>query len=167
MKLLFLVNDVIYPESGIGKKIISQSNALKYIAKDFYFAFTDESFKYRNVNGVPILEKKSFFNKYFFRYRFSSLFNFIKNEGITVIYIRYTHFSSPGFISFIEKLKKIDVEIIIEVPTFPYDSEYEKLGLISKCKLFIDRKYRDKLRNYIDKCITFTSINQPIFGIET
>ncbi|HIF9327278.1 TPA: glycosyltransferase [Photobacterium damselae] len=167
MKLLFLVNDVLYPDTGIGKKIISQANALKSIAEDFYFVYTDESFNYRNINGVPVSEKGSIFNKYIFRYRFDSLFEFILSEGINVIYIRYTHFSSSGFIAFVKKLKRIDVQIIIEIPTYPYDSEYEQLGITSKCKLFIDRIYRNKLRHYVDKCITFTSVNQPIFGIET
>ncbi|MEZ9235314.1 glycosyltransferase [Shewanella sp. 10N.286.52.A9] len=167
MKFLFLVNDVMSPGSGIGKKIISQCDAVKPLVNEFYFASTDNSFEFRNVNGVKLFEGDLLLRRWLFRYCFSSLFDFVKLKSIDVVYIRYTHFSSPSFIVFTQKLKSIGVKIIIEVPTYPYDYEYKKLGLTSNLKLLIDKFYRKRLSKYIDKCVTFTAVEDDIFGIDT
>lgn len=71
-------------------------------------------------------------------------------EDIDFMYIRY-FYSSPWFISYLKFLKKINLKIILEVPTYPYDGEV-------KDNFFIrwDKKYREELHKYVDKVVTYS-----------
>lgn len=72
-------------------------------------------------------------------------------ENIDFIYIRY-FYSSPWFISYLKFLKKINLKIILEIPTYPYDGEV-------KDNFFTgwDKKYREELYEYVDKIVTYSN----------
>lgn len=83
-------------------------------------------------------------------------------NDVFCIYIRYflCDNSLIKVLKFIKK--KYNIKIIIEIPTFPYDNEM----CVCNPKLYKDKFTRTKLKNYVDKIITF-SADKFIFGIPT
>lgn len=79
-------------------------------------------------------------------------------EGIDFIYIRY-FYSSPWFVSYLKFLKKINLKIILEIPTYPYDGEV-KDNFFARW----DKKYREELHKYVDKVVTYSE-DKEIWGI--
>lgn len=167
MNILFLINDVLEPGSGIYNKIMAQSSAFNNISHEYYFVHSATNYKSRIINEHCSINENTFAGKYFLRYRFKGLLNFILSKSIDVVYIRYTHFSSPTFIYFISKLRNNDIKIVLEIPTFPYDIEYSGLGFISQVKLLVDKCFRKYLSKYVTLCATFTECDEKIFAIDT
>jgi len=79
-------------------------------------------------------------------------------EGIDFIYIRY-FYSSPWFISYLKFLKKANLKVILEIPTYPYDGEV-KDNFFTRW----DKKYREELHKYVDKAVTYSN-DKEILGI--
>lgn len=71
-------------------------------------------------------------------------------EDIDFMYIRY-FYSSPWLISYLKFLKKINLKVILEIPTYPYDGEV-KDNFFTKW----DKKYRKELHKYVDKVVTYS-----------
>ncbi|MEG1313226.1 MAG: glycosyltransferase, partial [Bacilli bacterium] len=166
-KLLFLINDPVFSGNGVSIKIQSQLEALSNLCQHVYFSHLSEDGKKRLVDNHCLKNNKILENiPYLQRYDFKSLLDFIFSNKVDILYIRYTHFSSPGFIGFLKILSENKIRIILEFPTYPYDDEYKSLPLKSNIKLFIDKKYRKNLRKYVDKAVTFTD-DFDIFGIPT
>lgn len=72
-------------------------------------------------------------------------------KGIDFIYIRY-FYSSPWFISYLKFLKKINLKVILEIPTYPYDGEV-KDNFFTRW----DKEYREELNKYVDKVVTYSN----------
>ena len=63
-------------------------------------------------------------------------------------------------------LKGKNIKIILEIPTYPYDLEYTNVNFLAKLKHSIEKIYRQKMKKYIDRIVTFTN-DEEIFGIKT
>lgn len=166
---LFWVNDFIDEDSGVGKKIKSQYHSMKMIFDNVSFSFLDK----KNIDFVRVFNGRVIdrcnecsIKRKFLIYQYANLYAEIINNNINFLYIRYTHFASPQFLIFLRKLKLRGVTVYLEVPTYPYDSEYETLNLIAKNKLFLDKIFRRYFIHYVDRIVTFTS-ERKIFGVET
>ncbi|MCM3386844.1 hypothetical protein M3649_01710 [Ureibacillus chungkukjangi] len=79
-------------------------------------------------------------------------------------YFRYD-LSSSSFINLLRVINAKVEKTIIEIPTFPYEEEYYA-SIAHKVKIFIDRLYRKKLKNYVNKIVTYYRTDS-IFGIGT
>lgn len=81
----------------------------------------------------------------------------------SAIYIRRYVFDS-SFNKLICELRRIkpDLNIIVEVPTFPYDSEWA--SLVDFPLLVKDRHSRKALKNYVNRIVTFFD-DDSIFGV--
>src|SRR5665647_1646028 len=132
MNALFLVSETLTDFGGVSKKIIAQVNALKnlglHVALSYLEANVKDEFTGRFINEEKIDKYASFpvINQIQWRCQYRSLFNYINDKGIQVVFIRYIHFANPFFISFLKKLKRINVTILLEIPTYPYDQENKK-----------------------------------------
>ena len=147
MKCVFLTFNYI-PNSGIGIKIKSQVSALKTLV-DCDFIYTNSIGIY--VNDIRISGSKiSYYNRNFHYLCLGRLNQMLK--GYDVIFLRYSHFfnalNSRPWASLLERNN-----IVIEIPTFPYDGEYKtfnlsyirylsernvRYGLLAKSKLIIN-----------------------------
>jgi len=80
------------------------------------------------------------------------------------IHIRYP-FSSPIFNSFLKKVLTINpnIKIFLEIPTFPYDNEFETLK--AKAILAVDKMYRKQLDKYIHRIIHY-GVETDVFNIQ-
>lgn len=162
MKLIFITYEYNeeYSKTGIGKKIDSQFNALKSFFEETYISGGNENYYY--IHGTEYKVKYS--NNFQKRIqRLELLKKFIIEKKITYVYLRYAHFADSKFTKFLEEISKFCV-IIVEIPTYPYDSEY-KFGFNKRYLSFIiEKKHRNKMEKYIDYIVTFSE-DEKIFGV--
>jgi len=170
MNTLFLVNEPLTEFGGISKKILAQVNALKRLGLQVALSYLEtngnDELKGRYVNE-EMIDKYSeipFISKLQFRCNYKNLYRYVKEKGIQLVYMRYTHFANPFFISFLKKLKKSGVIVLLEIPTYPYDQEYRDLKTSSKIVLLIERFSRRWFKDLVTRIITL-SHDSSIFGI--
>jgi len=171
-KLVFIIFHGIREGDGVSNKIQSQINAFKnnnYIV-DFSYLVQEDGFlkkRYYNDTLIETAKDRYYSQKYGYKYRYNALFKKIIEQNANAVYIRYTHFANPIFILFLSKLKKKNIKILLEIPTYPYDNEYIDVKKI-KQKLFIqtEKISRQLFKYYCDKIITLSS-DKKIFGTDT
>jgi len=170
MNTLFLVSDALTDFAGISKKILAQVNALGHCGMRVDLSYLEANNKNeytgRYING-KIIDKYSnipIISKFQWRCKYKNLFNYVQANEIKLVYIRYIHFANPFFISFLRKLKKSGIKILLEIPTYPYDQEYRNLKFTSKIVLLIEKLSRRKFKKYVTQVITLTR-HTTIFGI--
>jgi len=175
MKALYIIFHSLNKNVGITKKIHSQVKALNNVGVKtslVYFKLdNDNKCESRWIDSCLFEKYKTTFaikKNWKWRFSFNNILNYIIQHNIDFIYIRYTHFANPFFISFLKKLKQNDVKILLEIPTFPYDKEYKyinKSGLL-KVILLIEKFYRRKFKKNITSIITFSN-KENIFQVPT
>jgi len=174
MKLLIIIfHDIESLSSGIGKKILAQYNAFINLNIDTSITYlaTDKNnhFDRRMVNNTLLEKYKTKFGihkRWQWRFRYKKLIEYIENNDINTVYLRYTHFANPFFINFLRKLKILGVFIIMEIPTYPYDHEYHNIKPILKFALLIEHCCRQYFKNYVNLIVTFSN-EKEIFGVRT
>ena len=102
----------------------------------------------------------SFFNIHIAKTFFYKAINTTLPDDYDLIYIRYT-LSDKYFIQLVSNIKG---KVVIEFPTYPYETEFK--GLINKLRIRIDRNWRRKLHLYVHKAIHFGP-HEEIYGIPT
>lgn len=163
MRILYLnyINIESKQFIGVKNKLLGQIRALKNLGNDVSYTFCRENkliyVDNDNVENI-LFEFKNSNQKRFKKYN-DKLINKIMKDNIEAVYIRYTLLEN-NFIRFTKKLKKNNIRVFLEIPTYPYDNE------ISKVKLLIDKIYRINLRKYIDNIIVSSGIYKNIYGVE-
>lgn len=168
MKSLFFVNEPIKTASGVGKKILSQFKALKQLTHDCELVQLNiDDNRYSRFVGDKILEKFGRGKLSYIRSLFSynTLFKYIVDNGVEFIYIRYSHFANPSFIYFLRQLHNHSVRIALEIPTYPYDQEYNNVKGIRRFKFYLDKVFRLSIGKYVTKIVTFSE-DSCIWGAE-
>ena len=166
MKILYL-NFVPSYELGVLKKMEFQKKSLeKYGINVFSTSIKKDTFYFDNDKIFVFKEGKNIKNKILRKLQqiliLKKIVNLIKINKINVLYFRY-ELTEIQHLYFFRYLKKIlDLKIIIEIPTYPYDKEYTKLSY----KILSDKILRKYNKKYVDRIVTFSSDNE-IFGIKT
>lgn len=138
--------------SGVTKKIKAQSKAMEALGNRVYIAGVNgDKYSILNEEGGILIKDKSFFQKR--RLIFSFMLKQIIEKKIDIVYLRMM-LSGPSLIVFLRELKKKNVKIIMEVPTYPYD--HEAHGVRAKVILLLDRIYRKKYSGLVDRIVTFS-----------
>lgn len=176
MKVLFLTPTSLNEYSGIDKKVIAQYNALKNNGLDIELCYIDrkaDTIERKIFQKNNLLKKGKFKNKILRKiesillyWNFKDIENYILQNKIELIYVRYVYTSNPRFIKFLKKLKEKNIKIFLEIPTYPYDQELLNGNISSKLKLYIDKYYRKSLKGLVDKIVTFSE-DREIYGIPT
>lgn len=118
-------------------------------------------------------KKRNFLNKIIHRMPFidsewSELNEITDSEIIDTnfVYIRKPIFLTKFFVKKIKKWKTInpDLKILLEIPTYPYDLEFNKN--FSNYFLILKDKYWRKKIKFIDRIVTFSD-DLEIFGVKT
>lgn len=165
-KLLFLIFHGFDPNNGISKKISYQVDALKACGMEVSLCYMDETQgKKRYVNDTVIADYgNGVMSKIKKRMEFTSIARYATDNGIEFVYIRSNHNANPFTIRMVKKMKKTGMKVVMEIPTYPYDSEYEAQGMSRQ--IFQDRIFRNQLAKHLDAIVTFSDYDE-IFGQRT
>ncbi|MGL5957718.1 MAG: glycosyltransferase family 1 protein [Phocaeicola sp.] len=170
MNILFLVYHGFSLKSGISKKIASQLNGLEANGHKLYLA----SYEIDGTNERVCIINKTVVARYgkgkwgalHKRCSYSKLFSTIQQLDIDLVYARSFHNATPFTIHFFRKLKDANIPAVLEIPTYPYDQEYNGCPLSSKIELCIDKLFRKKLASLLSGIVTFSN-HKTIFGQRT
>lgn len=152
--------DLQNQSDGVSKKIIYQIDCFKRNGFDV-IEYDSNSMKYTLKTALGILVEKIFG----YSYTSSNLLNVLSKEKtgkIDFVYIR-KDFCNKKQIDALCRIRynNPDVKILVEYPTYPYDEEIR--GRRKIFALPIDKKNRDKMKNYIDRAVTFSD-DKILFG---
>ena len=165
-KALFLIFHGFDPNNGISKKIMYQVDALRACGMEVQLCYMDETnTKKRLIDRTVIADYGSgFMGKLFKRTSFSSITNYAINHDIKFVYIRSNHNANPFTIRMVKQMKQAGMKVVMEIPTFPYDSEYAAQGMSRQ--ILQDKLFRNCLAKQLDAIVTFSDYDL-IFGKRT
>ncbi len=159
MKLLMISEEDLSKKIGVGKKIFGQAKAFSALGFETSLLFVSEERLWLWHIGK---EKKEIGS---IRGNLDILFSFYqkcweeaKNLKPDAVYIR-APFTEFFYLRFLRKLKKLQVKVVVEYPTFPYDHEYQSKTIFKRAALLVDRFFRSSLQQYVDLTVTYTDRN--------
>ena len=132
MKILFLIFHGFNLANGISKKIHYQVKALCDNGFETHLCWMNEEYgdKRRMIDNMILKNHgNGIKGKILKRTDLSCIKDYMIDNQITHLYIRSDHNASPFLISFLKKVKTQNIKIALEIPTYPYDQEYDKLGV--------------------------------------
>ncbi len=167
-KLLFFtkMNFGISGSGGIKNKVFAQVKAFEELG------LKTDLFYFQNKNIILNTQEKTIVkttqNKIsFLSYLYGGFLNKIDICSYDYIYIR--HFlTNPLFLVLLTliKIRNKKIKIFMEIPTFPYQFEFDLMSIKKQLEQKIDKLCTYFFRFYIDKIVTFSS-KPCIFGIPT
>ena len=171
MKILFLVYHGFSEHSGISKKIHYQVKGLKengYDVRLCYYDFSPEGHRCRYVDSEMIKDYgKGKWAGIRQRFDYDCVYDYCIKEGIQFVYARCFMNATPWLIHFFKKIHKAGIRAVTEIPTFPYDQEYNRHTSWNMLLEFrIDKCFRRRLYKYMDAMVTFSDAKE-IFGQRT
>lgn len=170
MNILFLIYHGLSNASGISKKILYQIKGMRELGHHVdicTYLVTEEGHRTRMVNDEIIQDygtgKLAAIKK---RIDYKSVYEYAINHKIDMVYVRSFHNANPFTINLFQSLRKKGIKIAMEIPTYPYDQEYDGFPLVTRIGIKIDRIYRHKLAKQTNAIVTFTN-DKEIFGQHT
>ena len=100
------------------------------------------------------------------RIDFDCIYDYCKDNGIQFVYARCFQNASPFLIRFFRKLKKLGIKAVTEIPTYPYDQEFDTFSRQERLGLKIDQMFRNRLYREQSAVVTFSDA-ETIFGQRT
>ena len=166
MKILFLIFHGFNPSNGISKKISYQLDAFKANGHEAHICYMEEKDSKRRMIDDQIIRdygngRKS---KILKRIEFCSIVNYAISQKTNFVYIRSNHNANPFTIWMVKQMKKAGMKVVMEIPTYPYDSEYHTQRMNKQ--IFQDKIFRKYLAKQLDAIITFSDYEE-IFGQKT
>ena len=165
-KALFIIFHGFDPNNGISKKISYQVKALKECGLAVHLCYMDESTSKRRMVDEKIIADygHGVMSKIRKRIDFASITRYAKKSGIEFVYIRSNHNANPFSVHMVRQMQKYGMKVVMEIPTYPYDSEYKAQGMSKQ--IFQDKLFRNTLAKYLDAIVTFSDYDS-IFGQRT
>lgn len=182
MKILFLIYHGFSEHSGISKKIRYQVKGLLQNGHEVHLCYYD-----RGKNGhwqrmidvyspqtsdiEPLTICLSDFDTGKMaglrqRISYRAIYDYCVDQKIEMVYSRCFMNANPWLNYFFYLLRKAGVKAVMEIPTYPYDQEFEGFSRIERLQLRIDQLFRKGLARQLEAIVTFTNQKQ-IFGQRT
>ena len=170
MKILFLVYHGFSEHSGISKKIHYQVKGLRENGHDVrlcYYGFAENGHRCRYIDDKVIADYGTgMLAGARQRIGYSCIYDYCVREKIEFVYARCFQNANPVLTRFFKKLRKAGIHAVTEIPTYPYDHEFDGFPLMVKAGLFVDKMYRNSLSRRMDAIVTFSDA-EKIFGQKT
>ena len=170
MKILFFIYHGFSDISGISKKMQYQIDGLRQsgnIVDVCQYTFLENGHRVRMVNEDVIQDygvgRLAAIKK---RIDYSGIKDYIKSHNYDIVYVRSFHNANPFTINLFRCIKSTGAKIAFEIPTYPYDKEYQGFSIRNRIGLKIDKLFRNKLVSISDAVVTFTD-DKTIFGKRT
>lgn len=168
MKALFLIFHGFDAFNGISKKIRYQVKALQACGLDvrtcYYEVGTDGHRRWMADEEVIADFGTGTRAKVKNRFSFGAIARYVRREKIQLVYIRSYHNANPFTIGMVGAFKKSGCQVVLEIPTYPYDQEYITMRM--RTLLLIDQCFRHALAHKVDGIVTFSNA-KTIFGGRT
>jgi len=170
MRILFLVYHGFSEHSGISKKIHYQVKGLRDNGHDVrlcYYGYAENDHRCRFVDS-EVLKDYGTGNIAGLRQRtnYRCIYNYCLRETIEFVYARCFMNANPWLICFFKRLQKAGIKAVTEIPTYPYDGEFEGATGLRRLNFIIDKLFRKRLYQYMDAMVTFSDARE-IFGQRT
>ena len=170
MKILYLTYHGLSEHSGISKKILAQVEGLRQNGHTVYlctYIIDENRQRKRMVNNVCIENYGTgTWAKIKNRFCYSSIIRFAVEQDIELVYIRSFNNANPMTVKLVRKFKMAGMKVVMEIPTYPYDREYDGTSWKVKANLYIDKLFRKLLAKHTDRIVTFSDAPK-IFGQNT
>lgn len=170
MKAIFIVFHALAEYSGITKKIRYQVKALNDCGVETELCYLGWDEFGNQVRWVGDKVQKNFGTgikaKIEKRFEYNSLYHYIIDNNISLVYMRSMINAEPFIIRFAKKLRRKGVKVVMEIPTFPYDHEGKELSLSNKIRSKLNNKFRYSQAKNLDAIITFSDYDR-IFNQRT
>ena len=170
MNILFLIYHGFSEVSGISKKIRYQINGLRRLGHQVFvctYAIREDGHRVRFIDDQPLQDfgngRLAAMKK---RCCYGAVVKFAIDKKIDFVYARSFHNANPFTIKMFKAFKRTGIKSVIEIPTYPYDQEYNDAGRMGKLELAIDKLFRKQLAKQTDAIVTFTQ-EKEIFGQRT
>lgn len=170
MKAIFIVFHALAEYSGITKKIRFQVKALNDCGVETELCYLGWDEFGNQVRWVGDKVQKNFGTgikaKIEKRFEYNSLYHYIIDNNISLVYMRSLINAEPFIICFAKKLRRKGIKVVMEIPTFPYDFEGKELPLPNKIRFYINKLFRYSQAKNLDAIITFSDY-EKIFNQRT
>ena len=170
MKILFLVYHGFSEVSGITKKIRAQVKGLKQCGHDVhlcYYDFAPNGHRCRFVDGSVLCDYgQSALAGLRQRTDYRRVADYCRLNGVDMVYARCFQNANPYLIGFFKRLRREGIKAVTEIPTYPYDHEFDTFGLKARLELRIDKLFRRCLYREMEAVVTFSDAD-TIFGQRT
>ncbi len=170
MKILFLVYHGFSEVSGISKKIHYQVKGLRQNGHEVhlcYYDFAENGHRCRYVDDEGLADYgKGMQAGLRQRIEYGSVFDYCQLNGIQLVYARCFQNANPFLVRFFARLKRAGIKAVMEIPTYPYDQEFQGFSRTERLQLRIDQLFRHRLAKQLEAIVTFTN-KQQIFGQRT
>lgn len=174
-KVLYITTVDISSDSGVRKKIYGQIRVMResgfevalIASKGDDIVVVEVGPKGEERTGVV----DSYMNKgplRFFnltRSLYRSAYEIANKDNYDAVFIRYS-LAERNLVKMLSRLKEKGIKIFIEIPSYPYDLEYENKQWYKNIGLYIDKRYRNKLKDYVDIIFTPSPQQETIYGIK-
>lgn len=168
LKVLFFIFHGFSEHNGISKKIWGQINGLQQNGAQVtlcHYHVTSDGHRVWKIDEKVLVDLGTGpMAKIRKRIDYSAIANYVLANHFSLIYMRSDHNANPFTIHLVKKMRRTGAKVIMEVPTYPYDQEYNTPKM--KLELFVDRLYRDQLAKQLDAVVTFSNVD-VIFGQKT
>jgi glycosyltransferase involved in cell wall biosynthesis len=182
MKILFLVYHGFSEVSGISKKIHYQVKGLCQNGHEVHLCYYDQGQNGHWQRQIKVYDSQwSIDNEQCTtiedfgtgkmaglrqRISYGEVYNYCISKGIQMVYARCFQNANPWLNLFFGRLKKASIKAVMEIPTYPYDQEFEGFSRTERLQLRIDQMFRKGLARQLEAIVTFTN-EQHIFGQRT
>lgn len=170
MKVLFLVYHGFSEVSGISKKIHYQVKGLRengYEVHLCYYDFDMNGHRCRYVDDEVIQDYGTgVWAGLRQRIDYHCIYDYCKLNGIQFVYARCFQNANPWLIKLFKKLRSLGIKCVTEIPTYPYDQEFDTFSRQERLGLKIDQLFRHRLYQNMDAIVTFSDA-EHIFGQRT
>jgi len=170
MNILFLIYHGFSEVSGISKKIHSQINGLRQLGHKVYvctYDIREDGHRVRFIDDKPLQDfghgRTAAMKK---RCCYGAVVKFARENNIDFVYARSFHNANPFTINMFKAFRKAGIKNVIEIPTYPYDREYNGAAITMRTELMVDKIFRKRLAKQTDAIVTFTQ-EKEIFGQRT
>lgn len=167
-KLFFLVFHGFSEYNGISKKILAQING--FIENDIdvtlcHYDVEENGSRVWKVNNVVLADYgKGLWAKIRKRMDYRQIIKYLVRNRVSYVYIRSDHNANPFTIHLVKNIRRLGIKVLMEIPTFPYDQEYDTCKM--KLELAVDKLFRRQLAKQLNAWVTFTDV-KCIFGQQT
>ena len=170
MKILFLTYHGFEEASGISKKMLAQIKGLRQNGHEVHVCSYDISPQGERCRYVDNQVIKNYgssrLSSVWQRMDYGCIADYCKSHAIQLVYVRCFMNASPFNIHLFKRLRQYGIHSVMEVPTYPYDKEFESLPLKYRFEHIFDKMFRRCLSSYMDAIVTFSEAKE-IFGQRT